>query len=119
MFKHAAFVAVFEAALYAGFAVFMMVRAGSGSGAFVIALPLVWLVLAARLWVGLAVASTVAPEGGTRLFVAAVAVGLLSSIFLMLALTGGSGGWGAMWFPFVASVLAQVAATARMARAGQ
>ncbi len=39
MFKHAGFAAACEAALYASFAVFMMVRAGSVSGVSAIALP--------------------------------------------------------------------------------
>jgi CHASE2 domain-containing sensor protein len=103
--------------LYVCLAVFMMVRAGSGSGLVAIALPFVWLALAARLWLGSAIAWAVAPQGGARLFVAAAAVGLLLSTFLMLILAGSNGGWADVWFPVMASVVAQVAAVARMARA--
>ena len=123
MFKHAKYVAALEVAFYAAAVLFMGSRSGSSFSvivflfAAIVVLPCAWLVLAARLWVGLAVAEAVAPQGCPRMFIAAAAVGLLFSTFFLLIRSGSQAEWGDVWFPMAATVVAQVAAAVRMAHA--
>ena len=109
MFRAAGFTAVVELLLYVSVSVIDMLKAGQGSGVWLLVLPFLWLVLALRLWVGLWVASALAADGGAQFVVAAGAVGLLSTVFLALTLSGDVTQWSGMWV-FAPSLLAHVVA---------
>ena len=109
MFRQAANVAILELALYTAIAAVSMVKAGQGSGVFIVFLPVLWFVLAVRLWAGLWIASALSPESGVQFLVAATAIGLISTIFVSLLVAGNIQEWSGAWI-FVPSLLAHVGA---------
>ena len=109
MFRQAAYIAILELSIYSAIAAVSMVKSGQGSGVFIAFLPVLWLVLAVRLWVGLWIASALAPQGGVQFVVAATAIGLLSTILVSLLLAGNIQEWGNTWI-FAPSLLAHVGA---------
>jgi hypothetical protein len=109
MFRAAAITAVIEMLLCFVLLLVSMAKAGQGSGVFIVLFPFIWLVLALRLWVGLAVASALAPDGAAHFLVAAGAVGLLSTVFVVLILYGNVKEWSSMWV-FAPSIFAHIVA---------
>ena len=109
MWKASLKVGAVEALTYAAIALFFMIRAGQGSGVWIPLLPLIWLILAGRLWLVLRVAGIFSDIGSWRFVVIAGGISLL--LIGMVLASDGAGmeswrqyGWIAL------PVLAQVAA---------
>jgi hypothetical protein len=114
----AALAAVVETLVHAALAMAIMLHMGVGGTIVFIVLPLLWLALAARLWVGLWIASALAGRGGLQFVLASSAVGLVSAVFFVVLAGGATGRWADAW-PLPVWACSHALAAALVLRSGR